>query len=1006
MVAASVLVGVPVQLSGAQTRAEFTASWSTTSIAEGSSSTLTVSTADTSVMDADEILVTLHVGRAESTADTSDIEVRDSGGNLLSPQAFSANSDHGGGSVYIKQAQGETISPLVTYQQAKTAVFTVTTLDDADTSDEDLAVWVYVNGYLAGAQTLSLTTDPAFTFGSRSYTATEGGTAATVEVRLPEAPSSTLTIPIEVKSRVGATAADHSTVPSTLTFTTSDTAKTFTVTAVDDTDDDDGESITIGFGTPVPTGYVATDTTVVNLADNDAILVSNTAEAEEDVNSLGISDLAHAFTTGTHTAGYTLNSIELRLSTDGGTEFAVPIVKLISGNEPHTGTATTLTGPSSLDAYTTKNYAFTAPSGTTLAASTTYWVLVEKASSGGDDVQWAYTASTGEDTKEAGWSIADEGLDRDRNSTGSFGVALSSALMLRINGSLVTGPAFKFGSRSYTATEGGTAATVEVELVNSPGGPSSSVTVPIEVKTRVGAAAADHSTVPSSLTFSTSDRSKTFTVTATDDTDDDDGESIIIGFGTAPTGYTLVGDTIVSLADNDAILVSNTAERENDIGELSARDFAQGFTTGSHTAGYTIDSIELTLSTDSGTNHAVPIVKLVSGSAAHTGTATTLTGPTSLTANTTKDYTFTAPSGTTLAASTTYWAVVEASSGGNDVAWSYTLTDEDTKQAGWSIADSRLARGVTSTGSFSDVTSGEAQMLRINGSFVTGPAFKFGSRTYTATEGGTAATVEVELVNSPGGPSSSVTVPIEVKTRVGATAADHSTVPSSLTFTTSDTRKTFTVTATDDTDDDKGESIIIGFGTAPTGYTLVGDTVVNLVDDEPYVLVSNIDETQFSKLPLGEDDLAQAFTTGTHTAGYTLTSVELRLQTSDSSGTDYAVPIVKLISGTAAHTGTPTTLTGPSSLDDGTSKNYTFTAPTGTTLTASTTYWILVEAAASGGDDVQLAHTESTSEDTKQTNWSIADSFLFRTASSTGVFTTSMTAVQMLRLNGHFVGGL
>ena len=950
MVAASVLVGVPVQLSGAQTRAEFTASWSTTSIAEGSSSTLTVSTADTSVMDADEILVTLHVGRAESTADTSDIEVRDSGGNVLSPSEFSANSDHGGGSVYIKQAHGETVSPLVSYQQAKTAVFTVTTIDDADTSDEDLAVWVYVNGYLAGAQILRLTTDPAFTFGSRSYTATEGGTAATVEVRLPEAPSSTLTIPIEVKSRVGATAADHSTIPASLTFTTSDTTKTFTVTAVDDTDDDDGESITIGFGTPVPTGYVATDTTVVNLADNDAILVSNTAERENDIGELSARDFAQGFTTGSHTAGYTIDSIELTLSTDSGTNHAVPIVKLVSGSAAHTGTATTLTGPTSLTANTTKDYTFTAPSGTTLAASTTYWAVVE-ASSGGNDVAWSYTL-TDEDTKQAGWSIADSRLARGVTSTGSFSdVTSGEAQMLRINGSFVTGPAFKFGSRTYTATEGGTAATVEVELVNSPGGPSSSVTVPIEVKTRVGATAADHSTVPASLTFTTSDTTKTFTVTATDDTDDDDGESVIIGFGTAPSGYTLVGDTIVSLADNDAILVSNTDETGEDRLRLVANDFAQAFTTGTHTAGYTLTSIELTLFA-SGSNSTSPIVKLISGTAAHTGTATTLTAAIRGVDETISqtEYTFTAPSGTTLAASTTYWVVIEIAATGGDVFGFYTNSaNEDAKQAGWSIANESLFRTASSTGQF-DSTSLGPQMLRINGSLVTGPAFKFGSRSYTATEGGTAATVEVELVNSPGGPSSSVTVPIEVKTRVGATAADHSTVPSSLTFTTSDTRKTFTVTATDDTDDDKGESIIIGFGTAPTGYTLVGDTIVNLVDDEPYVLVSNIEETGDDRLNLATRDIAQAFTTGTHTAGYTLTSIELKLSTRTGVGIDNEAPIVKLISGNAAHTGTATTLTGPQFIPTGSALNHTFTAPSGTTLAASTTYWVVIEVADSGGD--------------------------------------------------------
>ncbi len=548
-VAVAAAVGaVPAAGSLAQPRVDFTASWSATNIPEGASATLTVTTTDPSIMDDTQILVTVQVGRSESTADTSDIHVRDHSGGLVQPRDMLPTSHHGGGWLYLK-SNGSTFS----YEQAKTSVFTISTLDDSDTSAEDLAVWVYVNGYLAGSQTLSLTTDPAFTFGSTTYTATEGGTAATVQVNLPTAPSSSVTIPIEVKSRNnGATSSDHSTVPASLTFTTSDTIKTFTVTATNDTTDDDGESITIGFGTPVPSGYLAVGTTTVVLADNDA---------------------------------------------------------------PNEAT---------------------------------------------------------------------------------------------------------FGANSYTATEGGTAATVAVNLSRAP---EASVTIPIEVKSRSGATSSDHSTVPASVTFTTSDTSKTFTVTATDDTADDDGESITIGFGTPiPAGFAATGTTVVNLADNDdTVLVSNTAESTNDAEELRTLDLAQGFTTGSHTAGYTLTSIEVRLSSRDGTDHAVPTVVLVSGTAAHTGTATTLTGPASLDNNTTKSYTFTAPNNTTLTASTTYWILVEkASSGGDDVKWGFTNSNsEDTAETGWTIANSSLYRDDTSTGAFStDTTS--SMMLRVNGGYVGG----------------------------------------------------------------------------------------------------------------------------------------------------------------------------------------------------------------------------------------------------------------------------------------------
>ena len=207
-VAASVAV-IPAAGSQAQGTPTFTASWSATTVPETGSATVTVTTTDPSIADGTDILVTLQVGRNESTAGTSDIEVLDYNDDAVSPQLITATSHHRGGWLYIKSGGSK-----LSYGQAKTKAFTVRAVDDADTAAEDLAVWVYVNGELAGSQTLSLTTDPAFTFGALSYTATEGGTAATVQVRLPSAPSAEVSIPLEVTRNGGATSADHSTVPS------------------------------------------------------------------------------------------------------------------------------------------------------------------------------------------------------------------------------------------------------------------------------------------------------------------------------------------------------------------------------------------------------------------------------------------------------------------------------------------------------------------------------------------------------------------------------------------------------------------------------------------------------------------------------------------------------------------------------------------------------------------------------------------------------------------------
>ena len=107
----------------------------------------------------------------------------------------------------------------------------------------------------------------------------------------------------------------------------------------------------------------------------------------------------------------------------------------------------------------------------------------------------------------------------------------------------------------------------------------------------------------------------------------------------------------------------------------------------------------------------------------------------------------------------------------------------------------------------------------------------FGAASYTATEGGATATVAVQLSAAP---SATVTIPLTKTHRGGAMAADYSGVPSNVTFTAGQTRRTFTVTATDDSDKDGGESVQLGFGTLPGGYApgARNTATVTLVDDD------------------------------------------------------------------------------------------------------------------------------------------------------------------------------
>ena len=103
---------------------------------------------------------------------------------------------------------------------------------------------------------------------------------------------------------------------------------------------------------------------------------------------------------------------------------------------------------------------------------------------------------------------------------------------------------------------------------------------------------------------------------------------------------------------------------------------------------------------------------------------------------------------------------------------------------------------------------------------------------YTVGEG---SSVDVKVILS-AVPERSVTVPISRTNQGGATDGDYSGVAAnaSVTFNSDETEKSITFTATDDSVDDDGESVLLGFGTLPTGVSLGtnGESTVNITDDD------------------------------------------------------------------------------------------------------------------------------------------------------------------------------
>ena len=294
------------------------------------------------------------------------------------------------------------------------------------------------------------------------------------------------------------------------------------------------------------------------------------------------------------------------------------------------------------------------------------------------------------------------------------------------------------------------------------------------------------------------------------------------------------------------VLVSNIGQANNasSLG-VSSFDQAQGFTTGADSAGYVLASIDIRIENSihsilTGSN--IPTVTIVEGTP--TGTvAATLINPASITANTTDDYTFTAPASTTLSGSTTYYVVMEGGLAGFETARTNSDNEDSSSQSDWSVDNVSNWRSFSSNGSFSTNTS--ALMIKVNqagialssdatltdlelegagGEIITlSPEFAQGTTTYTASVANRIDTVTLSATKNDANATVVITSDDDAATpgeaeldlSVGAnaltvtvTAADAST----LTYTITATRATAPPAPTDcPTDTDWCATLVLGY---------------------------------------------------------------------------------------------------------------------------------------------------------------------------------------------------
>ncbi len=169
------------------------------------------------------------------------------------------------------------------------------------------------------------------------------------------------------------------------------------------------------------------------------VLVSNIGQTQaQSGNGSFFSTHAQEFTTGSNAEGYTLESIEVRLR---GTYTSQQIAALTaelwsaSSGNPNTKVAD-LTTPSSLSSGIAT---FAAPNGTTLTASTVYFVVLY--SSIGHANRPHVTLSNNQDSGAAtGWSIGDfaRTASNVRNPVGATWTSEARSLLIRVNGAVAT----------------------------------------------------------------------------------------------------------------------------------------------------------------------------------------------------------------------------------------------------------------------------------------------------------------------------------------------------------------------------------------------------------------------------------------------------------------------------------------------------------------------------------------------------------------------------------------
>ena len=157
-------------------------------------------------------------------------------------------------------------------------------------------------------------------------------------------------------------------------------------------------------------------------------------------------------------------------------------------------------------------------------------------------------------------------------------------------------------------------------------------------------------------------------------------------------------------------------------------------------------------------------------------------------------------------------------------------------------------------------------------------------------------------------------------------------------------------------------------------------------------LVSNLGTSSDGSLTFS-DDIAQRFTTGSRPSGYKLTRVDIRMR---NVGTPVYSVTVREGTSTAPSSTSVGTLTNPTLTSGDADYQFTTTGG-GIDLKPDTQYWVMIDVSTSTS---AIVRTTNSNDESGEAGWSISNSSLRRSHSSTGSWSTNGEAVKM-RVRGY-----